>query len=339
MARGGGIRCLFRAFLALVWPALLFAAPAAAQSADHVRLQLMWLNQAQFAGIYLARDKGLYADEDLTVETIEGGPAIAPVDVMAKGGADVAIAWLSSALDARRRGLDVVNIAQILRRPGMTVLCRRDAGIRSILDIAGKSVGVWNVGDEITVRDWLKGFSIPLDRVSPVQQAANGADLLSGRVACATAMMYNEYWSIVEGGLPPDKLIDGRLGDGGFGFLEDGLYVPRAALTDPARRAVLVRFLRATLAGWRLAKQNPEDAFAATMKAAPNADPVHQRRMLETILDLVGDIDRVGLLDEAAYRHSVETIASQSADGGAVRTAGANGSTELVWNDATATPK
>jgi NitT/TauT family transport system substrate-binding protein len=337
--RGTSSWRLFRAVLVFFWPALLLATPAVAQTPDHVRLQLMWSNQAQFAGIYLARDKGLYAEEDLAVETIEGGPAIVPVEVMAKGGADVAIAWLPSALDARRRGLDVVNIAQILRRPGMTVLCRRDAGIHSVLDIAGKSIGVWNVGDELTVRGWLKGFSIPLTRVSLVQQAANGADLLSGRVACATAMMYNEYWSIVEGGLPPDKLIDARLGDGGFGFLEDGLYVPRAALTDPARRAVLVRFLRATLAGWRLAKQNPDDAFAATMKAAPNADPTHQRRMLETILDLVGDADGLGRLDQTAYRHSIEMIANQSTDGAAVRAAGADGWTNLVWNDATATPK
>ncbi len=298
----------------------------------------MWFNQAQFAGVYMARDKGLYAREGLDVTAIEGGPGIVPADVVARGGADVATAWLPSAIDARRRGEDVVNIAQILRRPGMTVLCRRDAGIRSILDIAGKSVGVWNVGDEITVRDWLKGFSIPLDRVSLVQQAPDGADLLSGRVPCATAMMYNEYWSIVEGGLVPDKLIDARLGDGGFGFLEDGLYVPRAALSDPARRAVLVRFLRATRVGWRLAAQHPDDALAATMSAAPNADPAHQRRMLETILGLVGDTDRIGLLDQAAYRHSIEMIASQSADGAAVRLAGANGWTDLVWNDATATP-
>jgi NitT/TauT family transport system substrate-binding protein len=299
----------------------------------------MWFNQAQFAGIYLARDKGLYAAEGIAVDTIEGGPGIVPVDVMAKGGADIAIAWLPSALDARGRGLDVVNIAQILRRSGMTVLCRRDAGIRSILDIAGKIVGVWNVGDEFTVRDWLRGFSIPLGRVRLMQQAPDGADLISGRVACATAMMYNEYWSIVEGGLSPDKLIDARLGDGGFGFLEDGLYVPRAALTDPARRAVLVRFLRATLAGWRLAKENPEAAFASTMAVAPKADPVHQRRMLDTILDLVGDTERIGLLDQTAYRHSIEMIASQWADGAAVRMAGAAGSTDLIWNAAAAAPK
>src|SRR5690348_11658252 len=172
----------------------------------------MWFNQAQFAGVYLARDKGLYAREGLEVTPIEGGPGIVPADVIAKGGAEVATAWLPSAIDARRRGEDVVNIAQIFRKPGMTVLCRRDAGVNSVLGVAGKTIGVWNVGDELNVRDWLKGNGIPLDRVALVQQKPDGADLVSGRVACATAMMYNEYWSIVAAGLTPDKLIDARLG-------------------------------------------------------------------------------------------------------------------------------
>src|SRR5581483_8025810 len=163
--RSSALRRSICAILLTFWPAL-----AGAQTLDRVRLQLMWFNQAQFAGVYVARDKGLYAQEGLDVTAIEGGPGIVPADVVAKGGADVATAWLPSAIDARRRGEDVVNIAQIFRKPGMTVLCRRDAGINSILDVAGKTVGVWNVGDELNVREWFRGNSIPLDRVTLMQQ-------------------------------------------------------------------------------------------------------------------------------------------------------------------------
>jgi len=283
----------------------------------------------------MARDKGLYAREGLDVALLQGGPGIVPADVVAKGGADVATAWLPSAIDARRRGEDVVNIAQIFRKPGMTVLCRRDAGIHSILDVAGKAIGVWNVGDELNVREWLKGYSIPLERVTLVQQKPDGADLISGRVACATAMMYNEYWSIVAGGLSPDKLIDARLGDTGYAFLEDGLYATRAALDDAVRRAVLERFLRATLTGWRMAKQHPDEAFATTMAAAPGADPLHQRRMLETILDLVGDTEHIGELDRRAYEHSVEAIARENANPQAIRAVAASGWTDMPWRAAT----
>jgi ABC-type nitrate/sulfonate/bicarbonate transport system substrate-binding protein len=99
---------------------------------------------------------------------------------------------------------------------------------------------------------------------------------------------------------------------------------------------VLVRFLRATRAGWRLAAQHPDDALAATMAAAPKADPLHQRRMLETILGLIGDPDHIGELDRRAYEHSAEAIARENPDPQAIRAAAANGWTDMLWREATA---
>src|SRR5262245_6445720 len=168
-----GIRNILQA-VAVHLIALLPAAPGVAQTPDRVRLQLMWFHQAQFAGIYVARDKGFYERERIAVDLIEGGPGISPVEVLAKGDADAAIAWLPSAIDARQRGLDVVNFAQILRRPGIAIICRRDAGVQSLDHVAGKTIGVWNVGDELDVRDWLNSLKIPLDRVTLVEQKPNG---------------------------------------------------------------------------------------------------------------------------------------------------------------------
>ena len=50
----------------------------AAQAADSVTLQLKWVTQAQFAGYYVAKDKGFYQEENLDVEIKPGGPDIAP---------------------------------------------------------------------------------------------------------------------------------------------------------------------------------------------------------------------------------------------------------------------
>ncbi|MEK9704928.1 MAG: ABC transporter substrate-binding protein, partial [Paracoccaceae bacterium] len=84
----------------------------AAYAADEVRLQLQWVTQAQFAGYYVALDKGYYDAEDLDVSILPGGPDIAPPQVLAGGGADAMLNWMPSALAARERGLPVVNIAQ-----------------------------------------------------------------------------------------------------------------------------------------------------------------------------------------------------------------------------------
>ncbi|MAB16774.1 MAG: nitrate ABC transporter substrate-binding protein, partial [Roseobacter sp.] len=76
-----------------------------AQAADDVTLQLKWVTQAQFAGYYVAQDKGFYDEEDLNVTIKPGGPDIAPTLVLAGGGADVAVEWMPAALAAREKGL------------------------------------------------------------------------------------------------------------------------------------------------------------------------------------------------------------------------------------------
>ena len=61
-------------------------AAGAAQAADELSLQLKWVTQAQFAGYYVAADKGFYEEEDLDVTIKPGGPDIAPVQVLLGGG-------------------------------------------------------------------------------------------------------------------------------------------------------------------------------------------------------------------------------------------------------------
>ena len=97
----------------------IFAAmmASAASAGDEVKLQLQWVTQAQFAGYYVALDKGYYKDEGLDVTILPGGPDVAPPQVLAGGGADVMLNWMPSALAARERGLPVVNICLLYTSP------------------------------------------------------------------------------------------------------------------------------------------------------------------------------------------------------------------------------
>ena len=106
-------------------------AASAALAADEVTLQLKWVTQAQFAGYYVAKDKGFYEEEGLDVTILPGGPDIAPTQVIAGGGADVTVEWMPAALAAREKGLPLVNIAQPFKSSGMMLTCWKDAGIAS----------------------------------------------------------------------------------------------------------------------------------------------------------------------------------------------------------------
>src|ERR1700731_3094669 len=94
-------------------------ASGTAQAADKVTLQLKWVAQAQFAGYYVAQAKGYYKDAGLDVAINPGGPDVAPPQVIAGGGADVAIDWMPSALASREKGVPLVNISQPFKHSGL----------------------------------------------------------------------------------------------------------------------------------------------------------------------------------------------------------------------------
>jgi uncharacterized membrane protein YeiH len=146
-------------------------------------------------------------------------------------------------------------------------------------------------------------------------------------------MMYNEYWSILHAGAAPGDLLHVRFADIGLGFLEDGLYVSASSLRDARRHEQLVRFLRATLAGWSYARDNVDEALAIVMAMAPKADAAHQRRMLESVLQLIGDPKKTGLLDLAGYAHSIDVVAEEPGGSERVRKAGI-GWTQEIWRAA-----
>src|SRR5579863_5477263 len=113
-----------------------------AYAADKVTIQLKWVAQAQFAGYFVAKDKGFYKDAGLDVTINPGGPDVAPPQVIAGGGADVVVDWVPSALASREKGVPLVNISQTFKHSGLELVCRKDTGITKPSDFRGKTVGI-----------------------------------------------------------------------------------------------------------------------------------------------------------------------------------------------------
>src|SRR5262245_65075520 len=141
--------------LILAGAAVLALSSAGAQAQDKLTLQLKWVTQAQFAGYFVAKDKGFYKDENLDVTIKAGGPDVAPPQVIAGGGADVVIDWMPSALATREKGVALVNIAQVFKRSGMMLTCRADSGVKTPADFKGKTLGVWFGGNEYPFLSWM----------------------------------------------------------------------------------------------------------------------------------------------------------------------------------------
>ncbi len=289
-----------------------------AQAADNVTLQLKWVTQAQFAGYYVAKDKGFYKAENLNVTIKPGGPDVAPAQVLAGGGADVILDWMPSALASREKGLDLVNIAQPFKRSGMELTCRKDAGISSPADFAGKTLGVWFYGNEYPFLSWMSKLGLKTDGsaggVTVLKQGFNVDPILQGQAACVSTMTYNEYWQIIDAGLKPSDLVVFKYEDQGVATLEDGMYVLGKNLKDPAFADKMVRFVRASMKGWKWAEQNPDAAAMIVLEndATGAQTEKHQKRMMREIAKLTAGSN--GALDPADYQRTVDSLMNGGSD-------------------------
>jgi NitT/TauT family transport system substrate-binding protein len=283
-----------------------------AQAAEEMTLQLKWVTQAQFAGYYVALENGYYADEDLDVTIKPGGPDIAPVQVLLGGGADVMIDWMPSALAAREQGAPIVNIAQPFASSGLMLTCLKEHGINSPADFPGHTLGTWFFGNEIPLFAWMNKLGIPTDGSEggvTIQKINFNVDpLLQKQVECATTMTYNEYWQVIDAGISPDELVVFKYEDEGISTLEDGLYVDEARLNDPAEVDKLVRFVRASMKGWKWAEENPDAAADIVLENDETGAQTqnHQRRMMGEIAKLTAGSN--GALDVAAYERTVGIV-------------------------------
>ncbi|MEO0993919.1 MAG: ABC transporter substrate-binding protein [Pseudomonadota bacterium] len=289
-----------------------------AGAADKVVLQLKWVTQAQFAGYYVAADQGFYSEEGLEVEIKPGGPDIAPAQVIAGGGADVVLDWMPSALASREKGLALVNIAQPFKSSGMMLTCRKDTGITSPEDFRGKTLGVWFFGNEYPFLSWMSQLGIPTDGgadgVTVLKQGFNVDPLLQKQADCISTMTYNEYWQVIDAGLSPDDLVVFKYEDQGVSTLEDGIYVLEDELADPAFADKMVRFVRASMRGWKWAEENPDEAAEIVLDndATGAQTEKHQKRMMGEIAKLTAGSN--GALDPADYERTVETLMKGGSD-------------------------
>jgi NitT/TauT family transport system substrate-binding protein len=302
----------------LLMGALLAVMATAAQAQDAVTLQLKWVTQAQFAGYYVAQAKGFYEEEGLAVTILPGGPDIAPTQVIAGGGADVVVEWMPAALAAREKGLALVNIAQPFASSGLMLTCLKESGVAAPADFKDKTLGVWFFGNEYPFLSWMSTLGLATDGsaggVTVLKQGFNVDPLLQKQAACISTMTYNEYWQVIDAGIAPEDLVTFKYEDQGVATLEDGLYVLEDKLADPAFADRMVRFVRASMKGWKYAEANPDEAAMIVLENDETGaqTEAHQKRMMGEIAKLTAGSN--GALDVAAAERTVATLMAGGSD-------------------------
>jgi NitT/TauT family transport system substrate-binding protein len=282
---------------------------AEAAAAD-VTLQLKWVTQAQFAGYYAALEQGYYDDENLNVTIKPGGPDIVPEQVVLGNQAEFGINWLDNTLATRDQGGEIVNIAQVFARSGMTEITWADSGLDDITKLRGKKVGVWLGGNEHKLFAALTKNDIdPQADAEIVAQPFDMNLFLNREIDAAAAMTYNELAQVLEVKNPDsgelytlDELNVFKMSDLGTGALEDGIFVREDWIADEANQDIATRFLKASFRGWIYCRDNPDECVQYVLDEGPTLGEGHQRWQMNEINKLIWPNESgIGVMNEADY--------------------------------------
>ena len=250
-----------------------------------------WLPQAQFAGYYVAQEKGFYKETGVDVEIIHPSTSIQATSLLISGKADVISLFLTTALSVRNQGIDLVNVGQISQHSAILIVTKKFGGIDNVDKLNGKKVGIWKSGFDELPKALISERKLKVEWV-PILSSVNL--FMMGGIDAMTVMSYNEYDQIINSGLNEEELNIFPLADFGFDVPEDGLYCLRSTYQN--KKATLNKFLLATLKGWDFAAADKEYALETVigrMKLGHvPANRVHQEWMLNKVLDLITPGDK-----------------------------------------------
>ena len=340
-------------FLAVGGAAMLLLAACTSASPSvaltHVKLQLQWLDQAQFSGYYAAAAQGYYAAEGLEVEFLPGGGTVSPQEVGSQpNGPEFTLAWVPKVLQARESGSDLVQIAQMFQKAPTLSVSWKNANITSPADYAGKKVGAWPFGNELEVLAAATLAGLTANDYTRVEQDFDMSELIAAKNGCAAsatdcvdvaeAMVYNEWAQLLETADPatgqlyqPDQFNVINYNDIGVAMLQDSIWSRAAWLGETGNADVATRFLRASFKGWIYCRENPGDCVQYALDHGSVWGKGHLAWMMNEVNNLVWPSPNgIGALDADAWAQTIATALA----GGILTAAPADGAFRTDLADA-----
>ncbi len=245
-----------------------------------------WIPQAQFAGYYVALDRGFYKEAGLDVQIIHPSASVSAFDYLLNGKADLISSFLLDGIRQRAQGVPVINIGQLSQHSALMMVAKKKNGINQLKDLNHKRLGIWSTGFDDIPKALIRENNYEIELV----HILNTINLfLMDGVDALTVMYYNEYDQIINSGINEDELTSFFFSEYGFDIPEDGWYCLEKTYT--AKKEALRKFISATLKGWEYAAQHKDYTINLVVEEMNKAhlpnNQAHQRWMLDKILELI----------------------------------------------------
>ena len=245
----------------------LFLGSPSAGAAEQVSLQLKWMHQFQFAGYYVALEKGYFKEAGFDVTISERNPKTSPINDVLEGRADFGIADSSIVL---HRLLDkkVVIASTIFQSSPLVLMSLKSENITSPYDLVGKRIMYQRSVDDASIQAMLQLFNISSEQFTYVPHNFNNWALVDEQADVLSAYLLNQPHLYRKAGYEVNVLDPSSYG---IDFYGDLIFTTESRVRSDMEG--VKRFVEAARRGWQDAVNNPEQAIDLILnKYSPDAD-------------------------------------------------------------------
>jgi ABC-type nitrate/sulfonate/bicarbonate transport system substrate-binding protein len=275
---------------------------------SNVNLQLKWKHQAQFAGNYVAIEKGFYEDEGMIVNPIPFDFKGSVVDIVVSGAADFGIGAADELILARSKGVPIKAIAVIYRINPTVAYSLKKSNITKPQDFVGKTVGIQKTANiKYMYGAMMTKLGIDRNKINEVDIGHDASELLDGSVDVSTGYIINEPNLVKEAGQDVNTIL---LADYGVDMYADVLFTTDNLIeTNPS---LVERFVRSTINGWSYALENESEAVNYILKYATSSNRDHESLMLRSSAPLIHTgTANLGSMDDIGWGKSQKMLNEQ----------------------------
>jgi signal transduction histidine kinase/ABC-type nitrate/sulfonate/bicarbonate transport system substrate-binding protein len=214
----------------------------------------MWLDQFQFAGFYVAKEKGFYKDVGLDVELKKYNSSISVLDEVINKKADFGTNSSSLIVD-KSNGKNIVLLGSIFQSSPLILLALKDSKLKYLNDIKNKTLMITNEQERFaTFSSMLTSKGVNLSDLNLINHSFNVDDLINKKTDLMLAYTTNEPFILREKGYE-STIFNPK--DYGFDFYEELIFTTNEfAQNNPE---IVKDFYKATIKGWEYAFENIEE--------------------------------------------------------------------------------
>lgn len=234
-----------------------------------------WTAHAQFAGYYVAQEKGFYKAAGLDVDIVHPSVSQTAMNRLKNRESHATTLQLCQAMEITDNGIPLVNILQTSMNNATVIVSRRN---NDPLKQIGARIGIWHAG--------FGQIAICMSRKERlnyqwVRFTSNMDLFLKGAIDGTLAMSYNEYYQLLQMGFTFTEQNVYRFSDHGYNIQEDGVYMRRDYYETHKTQAR--KFAQASRKGWEWAASHPEETVDIVMKYV-RANHIATNRTLQKLM-------------------------------------------------------